>query len=80
MNKEMVVHQGTLHISGKEYEITVYNRDGRHFAQTVFAPDDVIISDGCTMDEALAKHQRLLPLAVNSRQILREFQGLVSPS
>ncbi len=79
MDKGIVVHRGILHISGKNYEIVVYSRDGRHFAQTVFSPEDVIISDGCTKDEALAKHQRLLPLAINSRQILREFQRQDSP-
>ena len=61
-------------VAGQVYEIVVYCRQGRHFAKTVFAPEDVIISDGASADEVLTRHLQLLPLAVNSRQILREFQ------
>lgn len=72
---ETIVHKGYCQIAGRDYEVHVYTRqDGRHFAKTVFSPEDVIISDGKTLAEALEKHQRLLPLAINSRQILREFR------
>jgi hypothetical protein len=55
---------------GEEYLIEVFERaDGSHFAQTIFSPGDVIISDGVSLDEVLLKHQNLLPLAVRSRQM-----------
>lgn len=73
MEKDSVVHKDFFHLCDKEYEIVIYRRGGRHFAKTVFSPEDVIISDGVTTEEVLAKHQRLLPLAINSRQILREL-------
>jgi len=34
----------------------------------------VIVNDGLSLEEVLAKHRRVLPLAVNSRQILRELK------
>ncbi len=74
MQSEMLVHRDLCHIAGEVYEIFVYSRDGRHYARTIFGPEDVIISDGKTKEEALTKHQRLLPLAIDSRQILREIQ------
>jgi len=65
-----LVHQITCDLEGKEYLIEVFHRpDGKHFARTIFDPKDVIISDGPSLEEALAKHQGLLPLAVRSRQI-----------
>lgn len=78
-NKEVIVHKGSCQIGGKDYEILVYSRDGRHFAKTVFAPEDVIISDGSTVDEVLSRHRRLLPLAINSRQILHDFRRVLQP-
>ena len=55
---------------GEEYLIEVFARpDGSHFAQTIFSPRDVIISDGINLDEVLLKHQDLLPLAIHSRQM-----------
>lgn len=80
MTDDTIVHKELCRVAGKEYEIFVYLCQGRHFAQTVFAPDDVIISDGSSVDEVLARHCQLLPLAVNSRQILREFQNRMHPS
>jgi hypothetical protein len=73
MQNGTLVHTDFCRISGKDYEISVYRRDGRHYVRTIFAPEDVIISDGLTKEEALAKHQHLLPLAINSRQILRDM-------
>jgi hypothetical protein len=75
MEKGILVHQCNLQIGDRDYEIAVYSRpDGNHVARTVLGPGDVIINDGITCEEVLAKHQRLLPLAINSRQILREFR------
>jgi hypothetical protein len=75
MGPELLVHKCQMPIAGEEYEVLIYCRpDGSHVAKTYFSPEDVIINDGKTVDDVLSKHQRLLPLAINSRQILREFQ------
>lgn len=75
METERLVHQCRFNLSGRDYEVLVYCRpDGSHLAKTVFAPGDVIINDGLSLEEALCRHQRLLPLAVNSRHILSEFR------
>lgn len=75
MESGILVHKCIFHVAGQDYEIAVYTRpDGTHVATTAFSPHDVIINDGLSLDEALAKHRRLLPLAINSRQILREFR------
>lgn len=71
---EILVHQSVLEISGKEYEVSVYARDdGRHIAKTAFGPGDIVINDGISLAHALEKHSRLLPLAVDSRSILRDM-------
>ena len=75
MEPGILVHKAIFHIAGQDYEVAVYSRpDGAHVATTAFSPIDVIINDGVTLDEALAKHRRVLPLAINSRQILRELE------
>jgi len=71
----ILIHTTELKIADRHYEVSVYVRsDGSHIARTIFAPGDVIIHDGFSLEEVLAKHQRLLPLAVDSRQILRELR------
>lgn len=75
MGRETLVHKCRLQVLGKEYEVYVYLReDGRHLAMTFFTPEDVIVHDGPSLDEALAKHRRLLPLAIDSRQLLRSYR------
>jgi len=75
MDKERLVHKSRFHCSGRDYEVLVYSRpDGSHVAKTFFTPHDVIINDGLSLDDVLNKHQQLLPLAVNSRNILAEFR------
>jgi len=72
--KEFLVHQKTIEIGGESYLISVYSRaDGRHFATTYFSDFDVIINDGVSLQEALAIQEQLLPLAVNSRKLMREL-------
>jgi hypothetical protein len=76
METEILVHTCMMTISGEDYEVFVYSRaDGSHIAKTFFTPQDVIINDGPSVDAVLVKHERVLPLAVNSRQILRELRG-----
>jgi len=75
METGILVHKCIFHVAGQDYEVAVYTRpDGSHVAKTSFSQVDVIINDGISLDEVLAKHRRVLPLAVNSRQILRELQ------
>jgi hypothetical protein len=75
VNPGILIHTTELNIAGRQYEVAVYLRsDGSHLARTIFAPGDIIIHDGPSLDEVLAKHQRLLPLAVDSRQVLSELR------
>lgn len=70
MENSQLVHRLTCDIEGDQYLIEVFSRtDGRFFARTAFSPKDIIISDGFNLEEALLKHQDLLPLAVRSRQM-----------
>ena len=76
MPEETLVHESDLEILGDRYQIMVFCRaDGRHFAKTRFGEDDIIINDGPSLAEALAKHEKLLPLAIRSRQVTQEFRG-----
>jgi hypothetical protein len=71
MDKEILVHKCLLPVESDEYEVLVYSRpDGSHVAKTVLDVYDVIINDGPTLDAVLEKHRQLLPLAINSRQLL----------
>lgn len=73
---EKLVHKTSLEVADKHYEVLVYSRpDGSHIAKTFFNANDVIINDGVSMEEVLVKHRQLLPLAVNSREILRQLRG-----
>jgi len=81
MEHEILVHQCCLDVSGAEYEVQVYARsDGSHVAKTVFAPGDVIVNDGESLTEALERHARLLPLAIDSRQLLKEYRRRFEPN
>lgn len=73
---ETLVHTCRLAIADQEYEVQVFRRsDGSFFARTPFTSSDVIINDGISLEEVLARHQRLLPLAVNSRRLLAEARS-----
>lgn len=73
---EKLVHQSIMEIAGDHYEVSVYARnDGLHFAKTTFSPKDVVINDGLSLEHALEKHRKLLPLAIASRQMWAE-QGI----
>lgn len=70
MDNTQLVHQLICDFEGREYVIEVFSRpDGSHYARTVFTPQDVIISDGFSFEEALVKHHNLLPLAIRSREM-----------
>lgn len=75
MSTEQLVHQCRMTVANDEYEVQVFTRqDGTHVAKTVFAPGDVIINDGPSLNEVLEKHARLLPLAIDSRLMLQEYR------
>ncbi len=76
MDSGILIHTAELSVSGRPYEVAVFLRsDGSLTAQTIFAPGDIIIHDGHSLEEVLAKHQRLLPLAIDSRQVLSELRS-----
>jgi len=60
---------------GKSYLVHIYRHMATHarcghMAATVLGPDDTIISDGRSPEEALHKQQTVLPLAIFSRSLL----------
>ncbi len=62
---------------GKCYLVHVYRcplgkPHGSHRAETTFGPRDRVISDGCSPEEALQKHQTILPLAILSRSLIQK--------
>lgn len=74
--EEILVHKTEIVLHGDTYQIMVFCRaDGRHFAKTRFGEDDIIINDGASMEEALARHEKLLPLAISSRKVMHDFRG-----
>ena len=76
MTEEILVHKSYIELNGDSYQVMVYCRaDGRHFAKTHFGDDDIIINDGSSLEEALARHNKLLPLAISSRKVMQEFRG-----
>ena len=76
MTGEKLVHTTEIELNSDRFEILVYCRDdGRHFAKTCFGENDIIINDGHSLEEALAKHERLLPLAVTCRLLRQEVTG-----
>ncbi|MCM2357031.1 MAG: hypothetical protein NDI77_02700 [Geobacteraceae bacterium] len=76
MTGETLVHRVEVELHGDRYEILVYCRDdGRHFARTRFGENDIIINDGQSLEEALVKHEKVLPLAVNCRHLLQQVKG-----
>jgi hypothetical protein len=65
-----------LQCAEKTYMTRVYRHPKKnggfiHTAETVLDSGDNIVSDGNTIEEALAKQRRILPLALFSRDVLR---------
>lgn len=74
MSEEQLVYETTMALRGKKYQISVYCREcGRHVAKTTLTEDDIIINDGTSLEEVLAKHQKILPLAVTLRRIFNHY-------
>jgi hypothetical protein len=75
---------GSMHLVGsrllqyaeKTYITKVYRYPKKnggfiHTAETILDSGDNIVSDGNTLEEALAKQRQILPLALFSRDVLR---------
>jgi hypothetical protein len=74
VDPKLLVHETDLEILGEHYEVSVFRDEcGRHYAKTSFSDNDIIINDAPSLDEALAKHEHVLPLAISSRKILRRL-------
>lgn len=70
MSGEILVHKSDVDLNGDRYEILVFCReDGRYFARTSFGENDVIIHDGPSLEDVLSKHEKVLALAITSRQV-----------
>ncbi len=78
---EILVYKTDILLYGDRYQISVFCRsDGRHFAKTHFSEGDIIINDGPTLEEALSRHEKLLPLAISSRRVMRDYRGIPKKS
>lgn len=78
--EETLVHECQVEIAGTYYEIRVFvNGEGHHVAKTVLGRDDVLINDGSSLEEVLSKHRNLLPLALDSRAILKSYRSTRKP-
>jgi len=71
-----------LQCAEKTYMTRVYPRPKKnggfiHTAETVLDSGDNIVSDGNTVEEALAKQRKILPLALFSRDVLRRVTDAI---
>jgi hypothetical protein len=76
MSSMHLVGSCMLQYTEKTYMTRVYQSPKQnggfiHTAETVLDSGDNIISDGNTLEEALAKQRQILPLALYSRDVLR---------
>jgi hypothetical protein len=74
-----------LQCAEKTYMTRVYRRPKKnggfiHTAETVLDSGDNIVSDGNTVEEALAKQRKILPLALFSRDVLRRVTDAIPPN
>ncbi|MFO7982127.1 MAG: hypothetical protein R6V08_01615 [Desulfuromonadales bacterium] len=78
--EETLVHECQVEIDGVLYEIRVFmDGEGHHVAKTVLGRNDVMINDGSSLEEVLSKHRNLLPLALDSRAILKSYRSSREP-
>ncbi|HSF31773.1 MAG TPA: hypothetical protein VLK82_15020 [Candidatus Tectomicrobia bacterium] len=76
MSSMHLVGSRMLQCAEKTYMTHVYRYPKKnggfiHTAETVLDSGDNIVSDGNTLEEALAKQRQVLPLALFSRAVLR---------
>ena len=75
-----LVGSRVLECADKTYITQVYRHPKKnggfiHTAETVLDSGDNIVTDGNTLEEALAKQRQILPLALFSRDVLRRVTG-----
>ncbi|HJV35722.1 hypothetical protein [Geomonas sp.] len=76
MDNDKPIHSSELEVNGEYFSIAIYSSAaGSYFAKTCLGEDDVIITDGRSVDDALAKHQNLLPLAIGTRELTLSYLG-----
>ncbi|GFO56593.1 hypothetical protein GMSM_36000 [Geomonas sp. Red276] len=77
MDEENPIHSSELEVNGEYFCISVYSSAaGRYFAKTCLGDGDVIITDGRSLDDALSKHENLLPLAIGTRELTHSYLGI----
>ena len=70
MTKKTLVHKSHVLYGGETYPVLVYrSHNGRLFAETPLDSEDIIINDAGSLVEVLAKHEKMLPLALTAREI-----------
>ena len=80
MSGESLVHKSVVDLNGDRYEILVFCReDGRFFARTSFGENDIIIHDGPSLEDVLAKHEKVLSLAITSRHVQHMVKSGLTP-
>jgi hypothetical protein len=82
MTSMHLVGSRLLQYAEKTYMTRVYRRPKKnggfiHTAETVLDSGDNIVSDGNTVEEALAKQRKILPLALFSRDVLRRVTDAI---
>ena len=80
MSSMHLVGSRMLQCAEKTYMTHVYRYPKKnggfiHTAETVLDSGDNIVSDGNTLEEALAKQRQVLPLALFSRAVLRRVRN-----
>ena len=83
MSNVHLVGSRMLQCAEKTYMTHVYRYPKKnggfiHTAETVLDSGDNIVSDGNTIEEALAKQRQILPLALFSRDVLRRTTTTMS--
>jgi hypothetical protein len=69
MSGEMLVHKSEVDLNGDRYEILVFCREDGRYLPDQFRRNDVIIHDGPSLEDVLAKHEKVLALAITSRHV-----------
>ena len=76
MDQETLLQSSELEVNGELFHIKIYcTTGGRFFAKTCLGEDDYIITDGQSLPETLQKHEALLPLALDSRELTQSYLG-----
>lgn len=76
MKEERFLYSSEIDLNGECFTIKVFcSSAGGFFASTQLGNGDIVITDGPTHPETLRKHADLLPLAISSRELNRQFRG-----